>query len=733
MLMKDDDDNNKNGPIIVTDGISIDEVLSDLLVDSPEEKSSSNDESVKSTESGTEKDIEKVCYTPEVNVDDDNDSAAIDDPVSNKKQRRQLRNRDAAVRSRERKKMYVKDLEVKSKYLERECRRLGRMIQCVVDENHALRYSLQCSNAHGAPFTKQESAEANAKIFTFGSYRLGVWMITLSTVFHKIVFSAPLYCIYVLEVHGSGADIDTLCVGPRHATREENFFGDLYRMLSEMPEVAELHPVADAHMLVLHMPLSHYVGSIGRFMVLVQIDTLCVGPRHATREENFFGDLYRMLSEMPEVAELHPVADAHVPVMKFKFNGVSIDLLYARLSLWVIPDVHGPGADIDTLCVGPRHATREENFFGDLYRMLSEMPEVAELHPVADAHVPVMKFKFNGVSIDLLYARLSLWVIPDVHGPGADIDTLCVGPRHATREENFFGDLYRMLSEMPEVAELHPVPDAHVPVMKFKFNGVSIDLLYARLSLWVIPDRTRGELRDNGLGIPVNEGEPFDMRGTSYEFKLAVYQYSAMKDAMEINVTHVKRKEIPSFVFPGGVRPSRRNPNRSSLQRFLMDHRRYRVHAGFQSTNLSDLLVESPGEKSSSYDESVKSTESGTEKDIKKVCYTPEVNVDDDNDSAASDDPVSQQKTKKGKKEDVCQGSGGEEQVLGKRVQETWSNDSVRCGREPCSSTPAVGFPALVPGSHVPVQFTNAAPIRDSTRKRGKERLPKSGSKRNRE
>ncbi|KAL2895827.1 Nuclear poly(A) polymerase 1 [Bienertia sinuspersici] len=75
-----------------------------------------------------------------------------------------------------------------------------------------------------------------------------------------------------------------------------------------------------------------------------------------------------------------------------------------------------------------------------------------------------------------------------VHGPGADIDTLCVGPRHATRDEDFFGELHRILSEMPEVTELHPVPDAHVPVMKFKFNGVSIDLLYAKLSLWVIPD-----------------------------------------------------------------------------------------------------------------------------------------------------------------------------------------------------------------------------------------------------
>ncbi|KAL5189182.1 Nuclear poly(A) polymerase 1 [Glycine soja] len=50
--------------------------------------------------------------------------------------------------------------------------------------------------------------------------------------------------------------------------------------------------------------------------------------------------------------------------------------------------------------------------------------------------------------------------------------------------EDFFGELHRMLSKMPEVTELHPVPDAHVPVMRFKFNGVYIDLLYAKLSLW---------------------------------------------------------------------------------------------------------------------------------------------------------------------------------------------------------------------------------------------------------
>ena len=55
-------------------------------------------------------------------------------------------------------------------------------------------------------------------------------------------------------------------------------------------------------------------------------------------------------------------------------------------------------------------------------------------------------------------------------------------------QEAFFGDLHDILMEIPEVTELHPVPDAHVPVMKFKFRGISIDLLYAQLSLWVVPE-----------------------------------------------------------------------------------------------------------------------------------------------------------------------------------------------------------------------------------------------------
>ncbi|KAG4195080.1 hypothetical protein ERO13_A06G091300v2 [Gossypium hirsutum] len=75
-----------------------------------------------------------------------------------------------------------------------------------------------------------------------------------------------------------------------------------------------------------------------------------------------------------------------------------------------------------------------------------------------------------------------------VHGPGADIDTLCVGPSYVNREEDFFIILHDILAEMEEVTELQPVPDAYVPLMKFKFQGISIDLLYASISLLVVPD-----------------------------------------------------------------------------------------------------------------------------------------------------------------------------------------------------------------------------------------------------
>ncbi|KAJ2789167.1 polynucleotide adenylyltransferase, partial [Coemansia guatemalensis] len=73
------------------------------------------------------------------------------------------------------------------------------------------------------------ASACGGKIFTFGSYRLGV--------------------------HGAGADIDTLCVVPSHVTRED-FFDIMAGMLKERSEVTEITPVPDAYVPVIKMQFS---------------------------------------------------------------------------------------------------------------------------------------------------------------------------------------------------------------------------------------------------------------------------------------------------------------------------------------------------------------------------------------------------------------------------------------------------------------------------------------------
>jgi poly(A) polymerase len=69
----------------------------------------------------------------------------------------------------------------------------------------------QVSIKNGLPSTLAN--EVGGKIFTFGSYRLGV--------------------------HGKASDIDTLCVAPKHVKRED-FLDDMYEALKNRPEVTKI-------------------------------------------------------------------------------------------------------------------------------------------------------------------------------------------------------------------------------------------------------------------------------------------------------------------------------------------------------------------------------------------------------------------------------------------------------------------------------------------------------------
>lgn len=83
-----------------------------------------------------------------------------------------------------------------------------------------------------------------------------------------------------------------------------------------------------------------------------------------------------------------------------------------------------------------------------------------------------------------------------VHTKGADIDTLCVAPRHVERCD-FFSSFYELLKEQPEVTDLRAVEEAYVPVIKMNFDGIELDMLFARLAFKEIPETQ--DLRDEAL------------------------------------------------------------------------------------------------------------------------------------------------------------------------------------------------------------------------------------------
>lgn len=75
-----------------------------------------------------------------------------------------------------------------------------------------------------------------------------------------------------------------------------------------------------------------------------------------------------------------------------------------------------------------------------------------------------------------------------VHNKGADIDALCVVPRHILRED-YFSSFFELLKQQPEVSDLRAVPDAFVPVIKMFYDGIEIDMTFARLALKEVSDQ----------------------------------------------------------------------------------------------------------------------------------------------------------------------------------------------------------------------------------------------------
>ncbi|THH28420.1 hypothetical protein EUX98_g5765 [Antrodiella citrinella] len=141
-----------------------------------------------------------------------------------------------------------------------------------------------------------------------------------------------------------------------------------------------------------------------------------------------------------------------------------------------------------------------------------------------------------------------------VHGPGSDIDTLCVVPKHVSRED-FFEVFEEMLRETDGVTEASGVPDAYVPIIKTKISGIPIDLLMTRLALSSIPDDL--SLQDDDLLRNLDERCVRSLNGSRVtdEILRLVPNVGVFRDALRCIKLWAQRRAIYSNVngFLGGV------------------------------------------------------------------------------------------------------------------------------------------------------------------------------------
>nr|GMD48861.1 nuclear poly(A) polymerase 4-like isoform X3 [Ipomoea batatas] len=355
------------------------------------------------------------------------------------------------------------------------------------------------------------------------------------------------------------------------------------------------------------------------------IDTLCIGPSYVNREEDFFIILRDVLAEMEEVTEIRCVLEAHVPVMKFKFQGISINLLYGSISWLVVPE----DLDISDCSV--------------LYNIDETTLQSLNGRRVADE---LMKLVPNVEYFQMTLRTLKFWA--KIRGVYSDVTGFLGGTSWAVlvaRICQFYPNaipsmlvsrFFRVYTQWrwPNPVMLCPI-DVNVLMSQFQFgskicegielNAAQWDALFEPYRFfeafksflqvdivaaddndllswkeWVesklieltlkIESDTHGLLHSHPnpnafvdsskphphsaffIGLMRSGGAPegqqqqqFDIRGTVDEFKLETNMYTYWKSGMEIFVSHVRRKQIPAFVFPEGhKRPTSSAPKKLS-------------------------------------------------------------------------------------------------------------------------------------------------------------------------
>jgi poly(A) polymerase len=144
-----------------------------------------------------------------------------------------------------------------------------------------------------------------------------------------------------------------------------------------------------------------------------------------------------------------------------------------------------------------------------------------------------------------------------VYGPGSDIDTLVVAPKYVTRED-YFEHFPKLLVEMAPkgaITDMAVVTDAFVPIIKFEYSDISIDLIFSRIIQKQLDPNLN--LRDNGLLRGLDEAELRSLNGTrvTNEILNLVPEKSTFRMALRAVKLWAQRRAVYANImgFPGGV------------------------------------------------------------------------------------------------------------------------------------------------------------------------------------
>lgn len=189
---------------------------------------------------------------------------------------------------------------------------------------------------------------------------------------------------------------------------------------------------------------------------------------------------------------------------------------------------------------------------------------LASLQRIGDAFVQkIAKQQFKDSPTFIKSAKAKIFTFGSyrlgVYGPGSDIDTLLVVPKYVERNLFFehFPDLLRSMAPPGAIEDLSAVEESFVPIIKFEYSGISIDLICSKVIMSQLPTDPNWNLKDTNLLRGLNDTDLRCVNGTRVTDEILdlVPEKRTFRDALRAIKLWAKRRAIYANImgFPGGV------------------------------------------------------------------------------------------------------------------------------------------------------------------------------------